>query len=439
MTTRTSPRRFLALLAVLAPVAAVLLTWAPAQAHNELKRSTPANGATVQQVPHWARLAFEEEIGGPQDLTVRFHGRKLAIQRVAGDPTSARVDLTPALNARRVLLSWSNIDAEDGHPSSGTIFFEVRGAVGGTSAAGTTGATGSSGPDSASLDRWSVLSHVVGYLAAAVFLGGLLFVALLWREGADERRTRMMLGGSVTAGILAAVLGLWVDVERLPSTSTGDVLISDYARATTGLLLFWVLAAVVLTALLREGSRAVRSAPWRVGAVVIAIGLIRTTGMTAHATHASTPWLGVAADFLHLTGVSAWLGGLLVMSIGLLPRRDLGQLAAVVPSYSRLAMFAVLAIVASGLVMLYQLAVPIQHFWSTHYAHVLLVKLCLFAAVMAAAMGSKRWVDRSLDRAVAGGNTASVRSFATSVGVEAVLAVGVLSAASVLVTSSPGA
>ncbi|HJQ07005.1 MAG TPA: CopD family protein [Nocardioides sp.] len=435
MTTRTLLRL---LLAGLAAVAVLLGAGGVAQAHNELKASTPANGAIVEAVPHWATLTFEEEIGGPQDLTVRFHGRRLAIQRVAGDPTSARVDLTPALGSPRVLLAWSNIDAEDGHASSGTIFFEVRGTTGGAASVGTPPA-GRSGPDAVALDRWSVLSHVIGYLAAAIFLGGLLFVALLWNEGADERRTRAMLGGAVAAGLLAALLGLWVDVERLPSTSLGDVLISDYARATTGLLLFWVLAAVVLTGLLREGSGAVRATAWRVGAVVVAIGLIRTTGMTAHATQAATPWLGAVADFLHLTGVSAWLGGLLVMSIGLLPRRDLGRLATVVPSYSKVALTAVAAIVASGLVMLYQLAKPIEDFWSTHYAHVLLVKLALFAVVIVAAMGSKRWVDRSLDHAVATGNTASAHSFATSVAVEAVLAIGVLAAASVLVTSSPGA
>lgn len=436
MTMRTSVRLVLAGLTVVG----ALLGAAPAQAHNELTTSTPANGATVKAVPHWATLSFQEEIGGPQDLTVRFHGRRLAIQRVAGDPRSARVDLTPALGSGRVLLTWSNIDAEDGHASSGTIFFELRGATGGTTASsGTTPPADRSAPDTVALDRWSVLSHVVGYLAAAIFLGGLLFVALLWHEGADERRTRAMLAGAVVAGLLAALLGLWVDVERLPSTSLGDVLISDYARATTGLLLFWVLAAVVLTGLLREGSSAVRNLPWRVGAVVVAVGLIRTTGMTAHATQAASPWLGALADFLHLTGVSAWLGGLLVLCVGLLPRRDIGRLATVVPSYSKLALTAVAAIVASGLVMLYELASPIEHFWSTHYAHVLLVKLALFGAVTMAAMGSKRWVDRSLDRAVATGSTASARSFATSVAVEAVLAVGVLAAASVLVTSSPGA
>jgi putative copper export protein len=247
-----------------------------------------------------------------------------------------------------------------------------------------------------------------------------------------------MLGGAVVAGILAALLGLWVDIERLPATSAGDVLLSDYARATTGQLLFWVLAAVVLTAVLRGGSAVVTSSAWRVGAVVIGIGLIRTTGMTAHATHSTTPWLGITADFLHLAGMSAWIGGLLVMSVGLLPRRDLDQLQSVVPSYSRLAMGAVLAIVASGLIMLYELAIPIDHFWSTHYAHVLLVKLAFFAAVLIAAMGSKRWVDRSLQRSAEAGDVTSVRTFATSVGVETVLAIGVLAAASVLVTSSPG-
>jgi hypothetical protein len=57
---------------------------------------------------------------------------------------------------------------------------------------------------------------------------------------------------------------------------------------------------------------------------------------------------------------------------------------------------------------------------------------------MLAAMKSKRWVQVSLAEAVASHRRTAVRSFAVSVAAETVLVLAVLSAASVLVTSSPG-
>ncbi|CAM5343969.1 hypothetical protein SALBM311S_01043 [Streptomyces alboniger] len=53
--------------------------------------------------------------------------------------------------------------------------------------------------------------------------------------------------------------------------------------------LLWVLAAVVLGALLQGGERASRSPGWRVGALAVTFGLLRTTGITGHNSEAASP------------------------------------------------------------------------------------------------------------------------------------------------------
>jgi copper transport protein len=98
----------------------------------------------------------------------------------------------------------------------------------------------------------------------------------------------------------------------------------------------------------------------------------------------------------------------------------------------------VLLIVASGSILVWQLIWPIDGLLSTHYNRVLVVKLSLFALVLAAAMASKRWVDRNVTGATAARRRTAVRDIRTSVVAETVLVAAVLGAASVLATSSPG-
>jgi copper transport protein len=127
-----------------------------------------------------------------------------------------------------------------------------------------------------------------------------------------------------------------------------------------------------------------------------------------------------------------------MMSVCLLPRRDQAELEAVIPRFSRIAMVSVLMILASGLILLWQIIGSVDGFWATHYARILLVKLSIFAVVMLAAMKSRHWVERGLKHAVASHRTSAVRSLSASVATETVLVIAVLGAASVLVTSSPG-
>jgi copper transport protein len=425
--------------AALALVAAVLMLLAlaiPAQAHTELVESTPAEGSSLKKLPAQATLVFDEEVTAT-DLTVTSGTTKLPVEQMAGQPRSLEVDLRSVKPARTLHLTWKMVSSHDGHESSGVLTLHIRGAE--EVAASPPPATNGDSAEPPLVDALALAARGLGYLAMAVLIGGLLFVSLLWPAGAEVRRTHQLLGVAVGTGILAALTAAGVVVWRAgESVTITEALAEDVGRAYAAMVLLWLLAAVVVAALVQGGEQIVRTLPWRFGAAVVAAGLIRTTGMNAHAVQTSEPNWGIAADFLHLTGISAWVGGLTVLSLCLLPRRRLTELEQVLPRFSKLALVSVLMIVTSGLILLWQIISTVDGFWSTHYADVLIVKIALFSLVLLVAMNSKRWVEKTLAKAAAARRRNAVNSFAVSVAAESFLVVAVLGAASVLTTSSPG-
>jgi putative copper export protein len=293
-----------------------------------------------------------------------------------------------------------------------------------------------------------VLARGLDYFGAALFLGGLAFVALLWPAGARARGTRRVLVTGWLLGLLGTVAaigleGVWVGDrpfgDAFRTDLLGQVLDLDFGRVWFARALLWVLAGVVLTDLLRRGEHAARSSAWRVGAGAVGLGLLRTNGMVGHALDAPKPLLAQLAGLVHLTGIVLWIGGLAVLLLGLLPRRRPDELAHVVPRYSRLAMVSVALIVAGGLVLAWQVVGSVGAVFTTDYGRLLLVKLAIFALVLLIAQASRSWVAHRLDFAVVlRGDAATVRPFVYSVAAETTLVVFVLVAASLLVTASPG-
>lgn len=87
-----------------AVVVALLLVMlaSPAEAHAELERSTPANGATVKKLPVQATLVFSEDVSA-RDLTVKAGNRTLPVSQVRSDVLG--VDLRRVKPAEDVRLS----------------------------------------------------------------------------------------------------------------------------------------------------------------------------------------------------------------------------------------------------------------------------------------------------------------------------------------------
>jgi putative copper export protein len=287
-----------------------------------------------------------------------------------------------------------------------------------------------------------------GYVALAIFLGGLTFLTLLWPAGSLERRTRRLLVGSCLLGLVTSIASIGVKgayAKLLPVSAAvrpdvfGPMLEQPAGRVYAAKALLWVLAIVVLVSVLQRDQRVVRKHSWRIGALAVAFGLLGTTAMTSHAAASPAPSMTTAADILHLAGMSTWVGGLVVLSLGLLPRREPDELATVVPLYSKFALGSVIAISVGGAILAWQLVGSVDAFLNTSFGRTLLVKIVIFGVVLAVAMRSRSWVISKLPFAVVlRGHEATVRPFVYSVAAETVLLLGALGAASLLVAAIPG-
>ena len=293
-----------------------------------------------------------------------------------------------------------------------------------------------------------VIARAVDYVGTTLFFGGIAFVALLWPAGARVPAARRLLATAWVfglAGTLAAIglEGAWA--EQLPPSGAfrwpviKQVLALDFGREWASKALLWLLAGVVLADLLGRGERAVTSLAWRVGALAVGLGSVRIIGLTGHSHDTDHPALSQVADFVHLSAISLWIGGLATLLLGVLPRRRPEELRAVVPGYSTLAMLCVLSVVGSGTVMAWQLLGGVNALVDTTYGRLLLTKLLLLGVILFAAWCSKTWVAHRLDFAVVlRGEAATVRPFVYSVAAETALVLLVLTTASFLVTANPG-
>jgi len=442
-------RSLLALLActALALLGSVFIA-STAQAHADLVSSTPADGAHLTALPQQATLTFSEGVA-IQDCAVVVNDQSVPLHQPAGEPDVVVADLTGVKPfSGQLYLDWRSVSSDDGHTATGTLTFHLPSALASATATSTAAAPAPAiaGPDG-TVRHALIVDELLGFGCLAVFVGGLGFLTLIWPEGGHERRTRRLVSIAWLLGTLAAALEIplragyasLLDLTGIFNGSAIESLLGTHLGATLiARTLLWLLGGVVLAAQLQQGSRAACSPGWRVGLVAVAFGLLRTTGMPAHDDTAH-PLSGAIADTAHLAGASLWIGGLVVLLIGVLPRRQPEELAAIVPRFSRLALGSVSAILLAGLVLAWQLLGSVHALLHTSYGHLLLVKLAVVATVLLVAQRSKSWVRHRLDLAVLlRGDRATVRPFVYSVAAETGLALAVLTAASVLVTSSPG-
>lgn len=436
------------LAALLTALAALLLAAPPASAHTELESSAPKSGARLAHTPATVRLTFSEPVE-LADVDVKAAGKKLTVSRGTHGNDAVEVTVPKSADQGRLTLAWQVLDMEDGHPTSGAVSFRLAAKAGHSAEqAGHSAETAAApAPSEAVRSAW-VAARWAGYLSLALFVGGVAFLALLWPQGAWDRRTRRILTLSWTAGLAASLLAPGLQGAYGAMGALGDVLepatYTDLLTTEVGIVaacrvLMWVLAAIVLAALLQGGDRAARSPGWRVGALAVGLGLLRTTSMTGHNSEGTHPGWGAVADLVHLLGVSLWLGGLTLLLLGVLPRRRPEELSSVVSGYSTLAGVSVAAIAAAGAVLTWQVVGSFGALVHTDYGRLLLLKLAVLAAVLLIAQRSRGWVKTRLDIAVLlRGDRATVRPFVHSVAAETGLVLVVLAATSVLVTSAPG-
>jgi copper transport protein len=387
----------------------------PAGAHADLLSTDPGYGAELASGPDRAIIRYNlpVEVKGAQVKlerragTPRAPGRALRVGRPAyASPDRRDVSLPlPELGTGSYVLTWF-LFGSDGDVMGGELAFQLLPA-GGTSTPGTEEVR-PGGPDAeqrsfAPLSRAQDAARFGGFASLTVLLGGVTFVALLWRAGARVRRTRVLLWASLagallaTAGALglkgAAVQGQSALGAFSPSalTALNDTHVGRVLVARLGFLL---LAVPVVALLTSKPHHALRSHRWVLGAAASGLGVVATHGMLSHAY--ARGMLASVADAVHLGAVAVWLGGLTMLAVVVLPRRRGEELSLLVPRWSRLAFASVATAAVAGTALLLLLSPRWTALPSSDWGRFLMLKLLLVALLLAAASRARDFVRQRL-------------------------------------------
>jgi putative copper export protein/methionine-rich copper-binding protein CopC len=454
-------------------LAAAAAAWPePAEAHQRLLRAEPDRDAVVEAPPSELRLEFLEAV----ELAftrITLTGASGAIVlpgelRVTGSPASVLVVPLPHhLPAGTYTVEWATA-SRDGHPVRGTYTFTIAipadaGVPGEHGAA--VPAPGRTGPppehhltpDAAAFGaesgayvviRWLTFIGLLGIIGAVAFAVGVLPMLARRSPGtaaalADGARRRAASVGLAVAALLAVAVAARLHAQSLamhgPELALDPLRIGTMLRQTLwgwGWLLQAAATLVAGAALLLARSRAGLGWPM---AALAALALAMTPALSGHAA-TMTGMLGTAAmiaDTVHVLAAGGWLGSLLLLMVAGLPAAfslPHGQRTAAVADLVRA--FSPLALGFAGLLVTTGVVATLMHSGSlpalleSDYGMVLLVKLALFAVVLAAGAYNFRRVRPAL-----GGEAATERLRRTA-SLELIAAAAVLLATSVLVATA---
>jgi copper transport protein len=450
---------------------------AGASAHAELESTTPERGAVLRAAPERVVFRFSEPVEGSFGAVRVFDA---AGERVdEGDAyhpddrsSEIAVDLRGGLPDGSYTATYRVVSADSHVISSGIVF-----SIGRAGAAGRTVGELLAGSDAgADVDALLGVARGVQFGAIAVAVGALLFLVLVWRpalpralRGASERaaaatpflrRLRLVVLVAAVAGALSALLGIAMqgaEAAGLPAldgfrpsifretleTRFGTVWI---AGVTAWLLLGGLALATVRPAREARGDApAVPPAFWLLA--LPAAWLVLLPGLGGHAAAQAPVALLLPANVVHVAAMALWVGGLVALLLALpaatralsAPPDRTRLLAAVLARFSPLALGAVIAIVATGVVQSLKLLDLPGDLFDSGFGRAVLVKVALLLGLV----GLGAWQrQRSLPRlrALADGGEApggaGVR-LRRALRTEVVLLVGVLAATAALAASSP--
>ncbi|HZP28342.1 MAG TPA: copper resistance protein CopC [Acidimicrobiia bacterium] len=381
----------------------VVLLATPAFAHATLLQTTPGAGQVLTSSPRTIQLRYNESVEVDAGAVRMFDQKG---DRVDTGPPSAsgdvvRVAVREKLGDGLYVVTW-RVTSADSHPVQGAFAFQV-----GTAANATSPAVSSL--ENRLLDQQSS-DHVVGALygvdrgvlfaGVALLLGATAFATLVWPASVTLRRTVRIaeLGWAATAvatacGILlqgpyAAALPL---SDALEADVLRDVVDSRYGHLALARLALLLLAIPVMRVLFRRTEHdGPRPRWWTPGALLVSIGIALTISLAGHAHTGDYTGIAVPADVLHLLAMSAWIGGLVVLTVAVFPGRDVAQLRDAVPRFSRIGFWSVCVLVVTGTFQGWRQVRSLDALRNTDYGQLLIIKLAIVAVILVFAARSRQ-------------------------------------------------
>jgi copper transport protein len=373
---------------------------AGAAAHATVVSSNPVDGSRLKSAPSAVTITFDEPVGvgGSGYLhVIDEQGKRVDSARAfhpGGDGSRVTDPLTSGLGDGTYTASYRVVSA-DSHPVAGTLRFVVG-----------NGVLKAAAVDASAVNpRTSVVFGIARWISFAglALLGGAWLLLSVWRPGCHDHRARATVwtGCGVTAfGAVAELLvqgpyvaGIRPDLGKW--SLLDSTLHSAYGQFHVVRLLLVGGLAFVLWIALRPDRRSVRAD--RV-ALALGLGIVLTFSATGHGNTTNPRLFSITADLLHITAMAAWLGGLIMLVVAVLPRREPAELSAVLPVFSRVAFACVAVLVATGTYAAWRGIGTVQAVFSTTYGLLVLTKVALLLGMLVLGNLSRRVIQHRYAR-----------------------------------------
>lgn len=233
------------------------------------------------------------------------------------------------------------------------------------------------------------LSAITRDVSVAAVVGALLLLLTVVRGAAVERAALVARIGAIAWVVSSSVFLVWSYAEianvGLDDPTFGQQLWSFVADIDLGRAYGMAVVAALVTSVAVTFARTPSEAAWAIVPVVYGLGVQAQTG---HAAGSVDHHLAVTAMFLHIAGSAVWLG-LLVSLVTV--RRQLGADAkAAIQRVSTMALWAAVALVASGAANAWLRVGSVGDLVTTTYGRLLTAKLLLMSGAIALAAWHRR-------------------------------------------------
>ena len=387
---------------ILLLAAAVIMGHAgTASAHAVLISSSPTDGSRLDRMPTRISLHFDESVGIASDAATVLDASGNRVDngtvRSADNGRTVIISMAPSVAGTeqhgRYLVSYRVISA-DSHVVTGSLRFGVGESAGDT--------TSPPQPTDRAAAAVNGIATGLGYAGLILAVGTVAIALSVWRSAwRSPRLWRLTLLGSVTI-IVGAIVQLITSGSEIGSVRT-------VAQTLPGRLLQLRILLAAITAPLSWGVLRSRTRPdvgWlRWCWVIASAGLIVVVAAHGHASSGEDRPVALLATTGHLLAMCGWVGGLVVLSIIIVPRlltasragrSGAGRIVArLLSSWSRLAFGCVAVLIVSGEVLAWRQVQPIEALWRTSYGVTLLIKLGLVVLSLAVALFNNRMVAAS--------------------------------------------
>ncbi len=424
---------------LIASLVAMLGGASPVSAHAIVTRTDPADGAVLSSAPKQIRLWFTEAVA-LNFTTVELidsSGQSITPQSVhaEGNDASIIVIELPKLKPSAYRLSWRALASDDLHITNGTIVFGVQQAVDQAPAS----AAANAPPPFEVGARW------LDFIALAALIGALALMIMV--EGDSLRRLLRLALIAGGASLITGIGELIVQSTAIGGTLTGLITQTSYG-ARWLMREGWLVALIGL--LIWQSRPSLSKRVMLMIAAPLVIALVLMQALNSHATAFNDDSaVRVIVDALHLLAASVWVGGLMALTITIVPllRRGPNEKTAARSVLRRFGVFATASLgtlLVTGLYNSGQQVASLDAWLFTLYGQSLLLKIGLaliagFIGLINSSLLHPRVADRlrRVLRRPAGWTPLRPEQLWRTVPLEAIGAISILLIVAVLTSTQP--